>query len=637
MSKLGRNDPCSCGSGKKYKKCCGASNVVEIGMGRYNVELDTLHNNLIAFAIDEHESKMKNLIIKYPQPSLQDDGEAMDTYMTGITPWIIMNVPLLAGGRTIYEAFYHKEKAKIKHTRIKNTFEEWGNCKPSVYEILTVDNQTKKIATLKDVFTHETYDVPQDEGNDFEEGNVAIGILLPYVDHHQFLFTTMELPGQMKEDIIHLGKRYIDEAGETGLANDFPNFIGEALSTETTKELEWENPLYEMVADLFTSHMRLKTDDEDVIATGVLIWNAHCHMHHPSFKKPGAYAAALEHLIYNQLIGHISQSELAKEYRTNASSISKKSRYIRRTMSLMEETLQDMVEEGDLYESFIDERIDIEKMMRDMQKALEEQNIESEAELDAFMDEFMKSQDIPYPVPSSPRDQAQDKLYEAQAEKGEKRRKLIQEALDIYPNSPDAYLLMAQNAKSINEQHHLFHQAVIAGEKDLGKDFFNENKGHFWMMTETKAYMQAKESYATIRYKLGDKESAMEQYEELLELNPNDNQGIRYELLPLYIEEEKYIPAKNLIKQYEDETSANFLFNKALLNYLISGITHETKAFLKKATKENPYVKDYLLGNKPIPKTSYAYIGIGDESEAIEYTQGCAHLWEGAQGLLEEL
>ncbi|MGD0470183.1 MAG: SEC-C metal-binding domain-containing protein [Terriglobales bacterium] len=22
-SKLGRNDPCPCGSGKKYKKCCG--------------------------------------------------------------------------------------------------------------------------------------------------------------------------------------------------------------------------------------------------------------------------------------------------------------------------------------------------------------------------------------------------------------------------------------------------------------------------------------------------------------------------------------------------------------------------------------------------------------------------------------
>ena len=23
MAKIGRNDPCTCGSGKKYKKCCG--------------------------------------------------------------------------------------------------------------------------------------------------------------------------------------------------------------------------------------------------------------------------------------------------------------------------------------------------------------------------------------------------------------------------------------------------------------------------------------------------------------------------------------------------------------------------------------------------------------------------------------
>ncbi len=25
VEKIGRNDPCSCGSGKKYKKCCGAA------------------------------------------------------------------------------------------------------------------------------------------------------------------------------------------------------------------------------------------------------------------------------------------------------------------------------------------------------------------------------------------------------------------------------------------------------------------------------------------------------------------------------------------------------------------------------------------------------------------------------------
>ena len=27
---VGRNDPCTCGNGKKYKKCCGKTNVVDI-------------------------------------------------------------------------------------------------------------------------------------------------------------------------------------------------------------------------------------------------------------------------------------------------------------------------------------------------------------------------------------------------------------------------------------------------------------------------------------------------------------------------------------------------------------------------------------------------------------------------------
>jgi len=31
MSKTGRNDPCPCGSGKKYKKCCLAKTIVQVG------------------------------------------------------------------------------------------------------------------------------------------------------------------------------------------------------------------------------------------------------------------------------------------------------------------------------------------------------------------------------------------------------------------------------------------------------------------------------------------------------------------------------------------------------------------------------------------------------------------------------
>ena len=31
---IGRNDPCPCGSGKKYKKCCG-----QPGMGKHSVQV----------------------------------------------------------------------------------------------------------------------------------------------------------------------------------------------------------------------------------------------------------------------------------------------------------------------------------------------------------------------------------------------------------------------------------------------------------------------------------------------------------------------------------------------------------------------------------------------------------------------
>ncbi|MBP1969362.1 tetratricopeptide (TPR) repeat protein [Virgibacillus natechei] len=650
MSKTGRNDPCPCGSGKKYKKCCGASNVVEMGMGRYNTELERLRNTLIAFAIYEHEFDLEKIIDKYPQPALLHDDELMDTYMTGLTPWMIVNAPIFANDQTIYDVFNKKEQSKIKHTRIKNTFEEWGNSKPSIYEILSTDQQANKKATLQDVLTNETYDIALDEENDFEEVNLVTGILVPYIDHHQFLFPMIELPSDSKEKVIDLAKNYMDGAGDAGLAVDFPDFLGEALAIQAnTIELEWDNPTHELVANHFENHMRAKGFDDKMISAGVLLWNIYCEKANPSFRKLGPSAAAIDYLIHHTLVPDtiVTQSQLAKEYETSAGSISKMVKRIEKELDEeMEHLFHEMIEEGILDEEAVDSfdedilsnnNMNMEKTMRDLQNALEGQNFDSEEEVQPFMDELMKNQELPSPVSSSPRDLAQDKLYEAQVEKGAKRRKLIKEALDIYPNSPDAYLLMAADTSSMNEQHSLFHQALLAGEKDLGKDFFKENKGHFWLMIETRPYMRAKADYATVQYNLGDKESAMEHYEELLELNPNDNQGIRYQLLRIYLEEEKYVPAKHLIKQYEKEQSANFLFNEALLHYRTNGITPKTKALLKKATEQNPYVKDYLLDKKPIPRHSQDFMGIGDESEAIVYAQEHIHLWKEAQALLKEL
>jgi len=649
MNKPGRNDPCPCGSGKKYKKCHGASNVIAISPDLYNAELARLHSELVAFAFSEYEYELSKRVQQYLQPSFHDDEEIMELFIGGFTAWAILYEPI-RDGQTIFDIFYKKQQNKIKHERVRRTIASWSGASPSIYEILVVKEEK---VILQDLRTKDTYRIPTHE-SDLEEGDMVIGILIPFIQQHEFLLTMVEV-FDVDEEVTQMAEALNDE----DLIEDYPDILAKTLAMEMTSiEMEWDNPLYEMVANYFVSHMREKEADEDMITTGLFIWKLFTETTIPSFKKPGAYAAALEYVVSNALSEDmiVSQSKLAEEYDTTPATVSKN---VRKLSQLLDEVdrdfeniVEEMVDEGllpngsgeflDNYDEvdetiFDNSRLTMEKTMRDVQKAIEEQDFDSEEEMHQFIDKLLSNQDFLSSTPASPRDIAQDKLYEAQQTNGPKRKKLVKEALKIYPNSPDAYRLMAQEAKSVNEQYQLYHQAVIAGEKDLGKAFFRENKGHFWLMTETRPYMRAKAEFAGFQYHLGDKSSAITNFEELLELNPNDNQGIRYQLLPTYLEEGQYEKAEELLHQYDGEMTANFLFNDVLLHYFRDGLTHKTKSLLKQATKQNPYVKDYLTGKKRVPKREYNYIGVGDETEAIVYVQEHNHLWEKAKSLVNVL
>lgn len=73
MKKIGRNDPCPCGSGKKHKKCCLGQKSKE-GTWIYS-ELDQLSNSAVALIkqdrLDEAEKACQELMRTYPD---QIDG-----------------------------------------------------------------------------------------------------------------------------------------------------------------------------------------------------------------------------------------------------------------------------------------------------------------------------------------------------------------------------------------------------------------------------------------------------------------------------------------------------------------------------------------------------------------------------------
>ena len=73
MKKIGRNDPCPCGSGKKYKKCC-LNKSASKGNFVYT-DLDQLSNRVPALIkqgeFDEAEDVCRSLMEQFPE---QIDG-----------------------------------------------------------------------------------------------------------------------------------------------------------------------------------------------------------------------------------------------------------------------------------------------------------------------------------------------------------------------------------------------------------------------------------------------------------------------------------------------------------------------------------------------------------------------------------
>src|SRR6266498_57074 len=224
--------------------------------------------------------------------------------------------------------------------------------------------------------------------------------------------------------------------------------------------------------------------------------------------------------------------------------------------------------------------------------------------------------------------EAQDLIYEAFDARGARRAALAREALAISPDCADAYLLLAEEtASSAEEARELLEQGVGAGERALGPEPFDEDVGHFWGLLETRPYMRARAALAETLWALDLREEAVEHQRELLRLNPNDNQGLRYRHAEWLLWLDLYEELDGLFAAYEDDAAAAFVYTKALAAFRRQGESAATRRLLEEARELNPHVPAYLSGRKRLPKRLPDYVGFGDDSEAVDYAAGAAALW----------
>ncbi len=283
----------------------------------------------------------------------------------------------------------------------------------------------------------------------------------------------------------------------------------------------------------------------------------------------------------------------------------------------------------------------IEKHNVQIGRLLEERQLESIEEANEYIQQFIgPGKTLPSPQRKlTPLERAQDMMYEAWEEQSRaKRIKLAHKALAISSGCADAYVLLAEEtAQTPEDARRLYEQGVKAGELALGKGFMDENVGYFWRMLETRPYMRARFGLAQVLWAFGSRKEAIGHYKELLRLNPNDNQGVRYLLINALLEEGLDDDAEALLNQYDDEVSAEWLYSRALWTFRRFGSSPKADRRLKKALKENRFVPLYMLGMRKMPQMLPEYISIGDENEAICYVAGSIECWAETLGAVEWL
>ena len=247
---IGRNDPCPCGSGKKYKKCCLGKDATP-SQALYYQRLSEAHDRLVdrllpfaekTFGEDAVDVAMDEFLL-WPESEDEIDEDMLDRVQPIFWPWFIFNweydavdadVPLPGpADRTVAELYAEANPGRLDP--LEKRLIESINRKPySFWEVLSVDKG--KGMALRDILQGVFADVQERTGSQFVQANdVLFGRVVSIDGVGMFigLAQTIIPPGQ-KPTIIQLRKH---------LQQD-----GNAINDDTL--YEWDTEIRQLYYDI---------------------------------------------------------------------------------------------------------------------------------------------------------------------------------------------------------------------------------------------------------------------------------------------------------------------------------------------------------------------------------------------------
>ncbi len=227
-----------------------------------------------------------------------------------------------------------------------------------------------------------------------------------------------------------------------------------------------------------------------------------------------------------------------------------------------------------------------------------------------------------------PRELAQELAFQAmECGDPDQATQFVAQALATDPHCVDAlttraFLSCETAAELIRQLNH----AATVGERNLGEDFFDEFLGDFWPMVEARPYLRTIKQLAEVLWGSGQRLDAVEHFENLLDLDPDDHLGHTRLLLASYLTMGEVGRSWELLEEYDDPDEAIWQWGWVLVRFL-AGEVDAAARILERARALNPFVERYLTGAASTPDEVEPYFTRGEESEAVACAQILGEAW----------
>jgi thioredoxin-like negative regulator of GroEL len=169
-------------------------------------------------------------------------------------------------------------------------------------------------------------------------------------------------------------------------------------------------------------------------------------------------------------------------------------------------------------------------------------------------------------------------------------------------------------------------------------DFAQDKDTLPWGMLDNRPFLLLLGEYATLVETIDGSMKALPLYEELLALNPGDNQGIRSLLATAYLKTNQLEKLSTLSEKYPDDMMQELVVGNILALYK-QGKYDDAKKKILNNTKYSAHVFREILkvGAHPQPELTPGRVRAGGDDEAWLYWQAQGNFWMTTSGAREFL